>query len=219
MSEKSRRPASQAKGSNRADPGDDDESFSCRFAKVASDFGSLLQDAGGMRSVINLIIERDTLRETVQQKGEEIERLRSQAAEAQQRHGENVSSLEKEKLEIKPAIDIMMSEIGTRYEKWHEAMNRYESQSTELSRLRSDFNHTKRQVDQLSTENQVLRGETKRLEGEVKEKEDSNEKLFSRLQRRDLKLKETVGDLAKCRSVLGELQDNLGIIPLDKDQV
>jgi len=54
---------------------------------------------------------------------------------------------------------------------------------------------------------------------EVKEIKDSNKKLSSQLQRRELKLKETLGDLEKCRGVLIELEDNLGITPLDRDQV
>jgi len=139
MSEKPRCAPSQSKGSNKAGPGDDGEPFSSRFIKAASDFGSLLQDVGGVRTLSNLISEREALQEDLRRKEAEIERLRVEVLQTQQHHGEEMSELKKEKTEIKAAIDLMMKEVGIRYGKWDEEMNSCANKSAELSVLKSDF--------------------------------------------------------------------------------
>jgi len=219
MSDKGRRAATQPKGSSKAAADGGGETFSARLTRVAGEIGSLVQDAGGIRSLENQVDERLALREEVQRKEIEIERMKTKAVQVQSEHEDQVTRLEKEKTETKSTLDLLLAEFGTRYKTWAEATTRYETESDELSRLRPQLAQSEGRAEKLSAEIRGLRDELERLVAEIKEQRDSNETLRSRLQRRQLKLSETQGDLEKCRAVLIELRENLGVLPFDKEQV
>lgn len=218
MSEKARRAATHSKGANRTDPSDD-ETFPNRLKKAANDFAILLQDAGGLGHLDNLINERRSLQDKVERNESEMEDLRAEALKMQQGHSEEIAKLGEEISGMKSALDLVVGEFGARYKQWDEDKERYITESKELSALRSQLDRAKAKIESLSSENHELRDENKRLDGKIREGEASNKLLRSKLDRRNLKLNETGDELKHCRDLLTQLQDNLGIIPPDQNQV
>lgn len=219
MSENSKRAGTPAKRQSKAASAESNETFSARFLKVAEDFGSLIQDAGGIRGLENLIDERSGLQETVRQKDMELHKIKIEATEAKAQHQHEISKLEQEKADIKSSLGLLVEELGTRYQDWSTAKERYETESEELVRLRARFEHSQEYVKEVLTERDNLRDKCDRLVQDITEQRDSNEKLRSKLQRRELKLAEIQSELGKCRNVLADLREKLGIRPLDREKV
>ncbi|KAK3346324.1 hypothetical protein B0T25DRAFT_276602 [Lasiosphaeria hispida] len=219
MSEKGRRAAPLAKQPNKEGPSNGSETFSARFRALAGNFGSLLQDADGLQGLDDLINERLALREELERKDAEIDRVKSEAMKVRKKYTEEVFQLGQEKETLESSLEVLITKVGARHKAWEEDKIRHEAESAELSRLKHRLSSAQDTAQTLSAENEELRDELDQRRKEVKEQRDYTAKLDSRIQRRQLQLNETVSDLKNCREVLHTMEEDLGLLPLDEEQV
>ncbi|KAK0719424.1 hypothetical protein B0H67DRAFT_151277 [Lasiosphaeris hirsuta] len=218
MSEKSRRAAPLAKQSSKEGPNNGSETFSARFRALAGNFGSLLQDADGLQGLDDLINERLALREELQRKDAEIDRVKSEAIKMRNKYTGDVFQLEQEKETLESSLEVLITKVGARHKAWEEDKIRHEAESAELSRLQHRLTSAQDTAQKLSAQNEELRHELDQHRKEAKEQKDYIAKLDSRIQRRQLQLNETVSDLKNCREVLHTMEEELGLLPLDEEQ-
>ena len=196
--------------------GNDGGKFSTGLLKILSDFDSLCKNAGGLKEYEKLMSAHSNLQLELQNKTNEIERLKKETDEIQAKKDAEIAKLHKEVAASKVSADNLLAQFGEKYVVWDTEANKLKASSEELREVKEELKKTKEAAKVADQERNALWGERAQSETKAKKLEEDLATSRSKCKRRELKLAETLDDLKKSRDILEELRDDLGFLPLDE---
>lgn len=219
MADKVKRGAQASASTSKKTAADPKTIFSTRLITIASEVESLLGDTDGLKEYGKLIDSQKALRIELSQKDQQIQALQLEVQASREQAKGAIAKLEAEITEAGRYHDRLLEDFQVRFRSWDTGARRHKADAAELARLADELGAARAAAETADHENRSLRDKLTKQAKKLQESQSSISTLRNDLQINELELKRSQIDAEKCRKTLNTLKDDLGVLPLDEEDM